>query len=190
MVIVQYLIFITITCFLYSFCGLNLGHLQGSEYVINNPETSRTQADAERIPIMVPDEKWNKYSKQKLEGRSCPRAEGGGIQSCLFVALYFSKSCDMYTFCKVCRISFYRYECFACIYVCTPHLCVLTTEARRNRQSPWSWVSRGLLAALRVLGTQSWFFRDSSKCCSSSSLRLQYLKCLLVRGARWPIQGP
>lgn len=190
MVIVQCLIFISITCFLFSLRGLNLGHLQGPEHVINNPEISWTQADAERILLMVPDGKWNKYSKQKLKGN----VPGGGLQSRLFVMLYFSKSCDTYTFCNVCRISFYRYERFACIYICTPHLCVLTTESRRNHQSPWSWVSRGLLAALRVLGTQPRFSRRSSKCSSylscDSSLRLQYLKCLLVRGTRWPIPGP
>jgi hypothetical protein len=34
---------------------------------------------------------------------------------------------------------FYRYEYFACMYICVPNECLVPTKVRRGHQIPWNW---------------------------------------------------
>lgn len=48
-------------------------------------------------------------------------------------------------------------ECFACIYVCAPHACILLKGARRGRWISWNWRYRGEWTTLWGLGTERGF---------------------------------
>lgn len=43
---------------------------------------------------------------------------------------------------------------FACMYVCTPCVCLVAEEAGRVWQVPWNWGHRQLEAAIWFLGTE------------------------------------
>lgn len=43
---------------------------------------------------------------------------------------------------KVYLFLFYMYECFACMHVCAPRMCLVPMKFRRGRHVPWNWSYR------------------------------------------------
>lgn len=58
-------------------------------------------------------------------------------------------------------ILFRAYECFACMYVCAPHVCPVPTEVRRGHWMLWSLESWATTWILRV---KSWSSAKSHAC--------------------------
>lgn len=54
--------------------------------------------------------------------------------------------------------------CFACVYVCVPHACLVLSEARGGHQIHWTWSYRWLLATIWVLGNKAWIPWRNIKC--------------------------
>jgi hypothetical protein len=52
----------------------------------------------------------------------------------------------------------HMYECFACMYVCAPCVCLVPTEVRRRCQILWNWSYKRLWATVWVLGIELGFF--------------------------------
>lgn len=48
------------------------------------------------------------------------------------------------------------YGCSACFHICTPGMCLVSREARREGQNPWNWSYRRFWAIMCVLATKSW----------------------------------
>lgn len=60
------------------------------------------------------------------------------------ITSFFKQTFYFFTF-------FYVFECFAWMYVCDPHACLV--EARRGCQVPWNWTCGWLWMAMWVLGS-------------------------------------
>lgn len=63
--------------------------------------------------------------------------------------------------------------CFACIYICVPHICLVWTfrEDRKGHWNPWNWSYRWWWATMEALGTESGSSKTASALIPESSLQ-------------------
>lgn len=89
--------------------------------------------------------------REDLKFISCWRTRNTTVEKEAFSATFF------FSFLKFsfCFIYFYMYKCFAGIYVCVSHVCLVPTEARR-------WVLDPLELELRMVGNYPYGCWDSN----------------------------
>ena len=72
------------------------------------------------------------------------------------------------------------YGCFVCIYICAPHACLVTLEARRGHWMSWNWSYRQLWATMWVLSIELGISGRPANTLNHGAISLvpQHLSCL------------
>lgn len=83
-----------------------------------------------------------------------PQHKPVGMGTLEIVNLFFGLS-PFHSLLKNCLFFILCVWCFACVYACVLHVCLMTAEIRHGHWTPWNWRSGWLQATLWALGDET-----------------------------------